>query len=164
MSAVTAAVSGNSDAPVKLCSDKRNGSNPVEEDSNLSEHSLLWYQSLYPKSYVCVRPATRCDTKVEIVLQREIWKFFHKNRLAVCLLEIVLNMTKGPKSRLKKCKSLNLPGRHCRVSSMQNLCLNRLAVCLSYTDKCSTLPKSFEITRLSQFRKFVCYQSIRPIV
>ena len=26
---------------VKLCSDKRNGSNPVEKDSNLSEHSLL---------------------------------------------------------------------------------------------------------------------------
>ena len=65
-------------------------------------------RSLYPKTFVCVRPATRCDTKVEIVLQREIWKFFTKNRLAVCLLETVLKMTKGPKSRFKEMSQVKL--------------------------------------------------------
>ena len=49
---------------------------------------------------------------------------------------------------LAKCKSLNLPGRHCRVSSMQNLCLNRLAVCLSYNDKCSTSRAFRKVLRL----------------
>ena len=54
MSAV-AAVSGNCDAPVKLCSDKRNGSNPVEKDSNLSEHSLLWYHVSGTTAGLCIQ-------------------------------------------------------------------------------------------------------------
>jgi hypothetical protein len=100
-------VSCNCDAPGKTLS-ARNG-------SKLLPLSLLWLQNNCGIQGLSNQKVMSACVLLQDVTPKgpkgrfsEIWKFFTKNRLAVCLLETVLKMTKGPKSRFKEMSQVKL--------------------------------------------------------